>query len=105
MSEQSHRSISSARPSEQTIVAKPAALDEAEALIHAANEQLARDLADIEHASAVLRTAKPALQSWSRPAMPIAAKVRPLWLIIGFLWISTALVTVGAAVAIAALAG
>jgi hypothetical protein len=105
MSEQLLRSISSARPSEQTIVGKPVAIDDAETLIHAANEQLARDLADIEHASAVLRNAKPALQTWSRPAVPIAVKVRPLWLIIGILWISTAIVTVGAAVAIAALAG
>jgi hypothetical protein len=69
-------------------------------------EQLAREIADIERAAAILRLAEPALQSWSTPAMPaFAAKPRPLWLLIGVLWLSTALVTAGTVVAIATLAG
>jgi hypothetical protein len=68
-------------------------------------DQLARDIADIERAAAALRRAEPALQSWSRPHMPTGAKPRPLWLLIGLLWLSTAIVTVGAAFTIASLAG
>jgi hypothetical protein len=82
-----------------------AEIEDARALARTAKEQLARDLADIEHATAALRLAEPALQSWSQPAMPSAPVARPVWLVIGVLWLSTAIVTVGAAVAIAALAG
>ena len=73
-------------------------------------DQLARDLADIERAAAALRRAQPALEAWSSPragdrtAIPMR-KARPVWLLIGLLWISTALVTVGAVAAIARLAG
>jgi hypothetical protein len=70
-----------------------------------AQEQLARDIADIERASAALRIAEPALESWSKPGTPVLPKGRPLWLLIGVLWLSTALVTAGAVVAIASLAG
>jgi hypothetical protein len=86
-----------------------AGADDAEigrALARMAREQLAREIADIERAAAILRLAEPALQSWSAPAMPaLAAKPRPLWLLIGVLWLSTALVTAGTVVAIATLAG
>jgi hypothetical protein len=75
------------------------------ALARMAREQLAREIADIERAAAILRLAAPALQSWSKPAMPALAKPRPLWLLIGVLWLSTALVTAGTVVAIATLAG
>jgi hypothetical protein len=68
-------------------------------------DQLARDLADIENAAAALRRAEPALQSWTKPPAPAAPKSRPLWLLIGLLWLSTAIVTVGAACAIAVLYG
>ena len=68
-------------------------------------EQLAREYADIERATAALRLGEPALQSWSRPAAPAATPKRPLWLLIGVLWLSTALVTAGAVAAIATLAG
>jgi hypothetical protein len=74
------------------------------ALLHFEREQLAREYADIERASAALRLAEPALQSWSKSAAVIP-KARPLWLLIGTLWLSTALVTAGAVVAIATLAG
>jgi hypothetical protein len=75
------------------------------ALTRFEQEQLARELADIERASAALRLGEPALQSWTKPATPAHAKPRPLWLLIGILWLSTAIVTVGAVAAIATLAG
>jgi hypothetical protein len=68
-------------------------------------EQFARDIADIEQATAALRIAEPALVSWTKPVAPVLPKMRPLWLLIGVLWLSTALVTAGAVVAIASLAG
>jgi hypothetical protein len=68
-------------------------------LTPAEREQLARDIADIEAAAAVLRTAQPALTSWVKPPPAAVPKPRSLWLLIGVLWLSTALVTAGAAVA------
>jgi len=74
------------------------------------SDQLARDLADIERAAEVLRRAQPALETWNdprgddRPATALR-KPRPVWLLIGLLWLSTALVTVGAVAAIARLVG
>jgi hypothetical protein len=85
--------------------ATAAEIEEARALKRAASEQLARDLADIERATAALRRAEPALQSWSQPVTAAVHAPRPLWVLIGVLWISAAIVTVGAAVAIVALAG
>jgi hypothetical protein len=69
-------------------------------------DQLARDLADIEAATAALRKAEPGLESWTRIEEPaIALKPRPVWLLVGALWLSTALVIAIAVVAIANLAG
>jgi hypothetical protein len=85
--------------------ATAAEIEEARALKRAASEQLARDLADIERATAALRQAEPALQSWSQPLTAAVRTPRPLWVLMGVLWLSAAVVTVGAAVAIAALAG
>jgi len=68
--------------------------------------QIERDIVAIEHATAALLRAEPALQSWTNP--PQAATLRnphPLWLLIGALWISTAVVTLGAIYAISALVG
>jgi hypothetical protein len=79
--------------------------DSSGALAQFERDQLARDIADIESATAALRRAEPALQSWTKPLAPAALKSRPLWLLIGLLWLSTALVTVGAAYALAALYG
>jgi hypothetical protein len=79
-----------------------------------ANDQFARDIAEIERATAALRRAEPSLEMWSesgsdvRPddaAMLAIRKTRPIWLLIGLLWLSTALVTVGAVAAIARLVG
>jgi len=77
-------------------------------------DQLAHDIAEIERASAALRRAEPALETWadtptdtwSDDALVAALpKPRPVWLLIGLLWLSTALVTAGAVAAIARLAG
>src|ERR1700720_4290971 len=68
-------------------------------------DQLARDVADIEAATATLRKAEPELESCTKPPAPTGGKPRPVWLLIGVLWLSTALVTAGAVVAIASLAG
>jgi hypothetical protein len=80
----------------------------------APTDQFERDIAAIERASAALRKAEPALETWSEPSgeawigdPPPAAKrkPRPVWLLIGVLWLSTALVTAGAVAAITRLAG
>ena len=75
------------------------------ALAQTVRDQLAREVADIETATAVLRRAEPALESWTEAPANTGHKPRPVWLLIGVLWLSTALVTAGAVVAIAALAG
>jgi hypothetical protein len=74
------------------------------ALLAAADrEHLEREIAAIERAAAALRRAEPGLESWADlPAQP-AYKPRPIWLLIGFLWVSTALVTIGAIFAVSAL--
>lgn len=78
----------------------------AAALAVTEREQFARDIDDIERAAAVLRKAEPALESWTDVSPPATTpKPRPVWLLIGLLWLSTALVTVGAVAAIAALVG
>jgi len=79
-----------------------------------ANEQFARDVAEIERATAALRQAQPELETWSETstgaraddaASFAARKTKPVWLLIGALWLSTALVTVGAVAVIARLIG
>jgi len=80
--------------------------EDARTLTRFEQDQLAREYADIERASAALRLGEPALRSWTKPAAPAEArKPRPLWLLIGILWLSTALVAVGAVAVIGALAG
>jgi hypothetical protein len=87
-------------------MSKPPGDNDPDLLTAADREQLARDIAAIEHASAALRKAAPELQSWREPpAAPLPYKSRPVWLLIGALWISTALVTLGAVYAISALVG
>ncbi|HML07996.1 MAG TPA: hypothetical protein VK430_07715 [Xanthobacteraceae bacterium] len=71
----------------------------------AEGDQLALDIAEIERASAALRKIEPALESWTKPPTSTIGKPRPVWLIIGVLWLSTALVTLGAVAAIARLVG
>ena len=69
------------------------------------NDQLARDIAEIERAAAALRRAEPTLESWTNPPAHASPKPRPVWLLIAVLWFSTAVVTLGAVAAIAALVG
>ncbi|HWX83091.1 MAG TPA: hypothetical protein VNZ48_05770 [Xanthobacteraceae bacterium] len=78
---------------------------DAGAMAQTVREQLAREVADIEAATAALRKAEPALESWTKAPVNSGGKPRPVWLLIGVLWLSTALVTAGAVVAIATLAG
>ena len=66
-------------------------------------EQFARDIAAIERTAVTLRRAEPALRSWDGP--PASPKsTQPLWLVIGTLWVSTALVALSAVFALYALA-
>jgi hypothetical protein len=74
-------------------------------LAQTVRDQLAREVADIEAATAALRRAEPALESWTRAPANCGPQPRPVWLLIGVLWLSTVLVTAGAVVAIATLAG
>lgn len=73
------------------------------------NDQLERDIAEIERATAALRRGEPGLESWneswSGDALAPAGKPRPVWVLVGLVWLSTALVAVGALAAIARLAG
>jgi hypothetical protein len=67
-------------------------------------KQIDRDIEDIERASALLRTRHPDLQ----PARvdeeaPAVSRPRPIWLIVGAMWLATMLVTVAATLALAAL--
>lgn len=75
----------------------------ADATTPADRVQLERDIAAIERASAALRRADPAMESWIDAPAPTLHKPRPVWLLIGVLWLSTALVTLGAVYAISAL--
>ena len=79
--------------------------EDAGAMAQTVRDQLAREVADIETATAALRKAEPALESWTKAPANTGGKPRPVWLLIGVLWLSTALVTAGAVVAIASLAG
>jgi hypothetical protein len=68
-------------------------------------DQLARDIVDIERATAAVRRAEPALEFWTNSTAGTIRKAQPLSLLIGWLWLSTALVTAGVVVAIATRAG
>jgi hypothetical protein len=65
-------------------------------------DQLARAVAEIEKASAMLREADPALEIWSPNAAAPSDKRKywSIWLMIGGIWISATLVVAGAAGAI-----
>ena len=65
--------------------------------------QLDRDIAAIEKASAALRRADPAMETWTDAPPVSVQKPRPVWLLIGVLWLSTALITIGAVFVISAL--
>jgi hypothetical protein len=65
-------------------------------------DQLARAVAEIEKASAVLREADPALEVWSpnAPTSSVKRKYWSIWLMIGGIWITATLVVAGATGAI-----
>jgi hypothetical protein len=72
----------------------------------AVHDQLARDLAEIETATAALRKAEPGLESWTKiEETAVVSKPRSVWLLVGALWLSTVVVVAVAVVAIANLAG
>jgi len=80
-------------------------LDDSGLLAAADREHLEREIAAIERASAALRRAEPGLESWIDAPSARQPKPRPVWLLIGALWLSTALVTIGAVFAISVLVG
>jgi hypothetical protein len=79
--------------------------DDSGLLAAADRDHLERELAAIERAAAALRRAEPELESWTDMPAPTMHKPRPIWLLIGALWLSTALATIGAAFAISVLVG
>jgi len=70
-------------------------------------DQLARAVAEIEQASAVLRQSDPALEVWSpnSAAQGIKRKYWSIWFLVGGIWISATLVVAGATGAILYLLG
>jgi hypothetical protein len=91
-------------PEAGPVVTQPSV--DASSLVAAADRaQLDRDIAAIERASAALRRAEPALESWTDAPAMVMQKPRPVWLLIGVLWLSTALVTIGAVFAISIFVG
>jgi hypothetical protein len=73
-------------------------------------DQVALDIAEIERAAAALCRAEPTLEAWttssSNEPLPVTPRnPRPVWQLVGFLWLSTALVAAGAFAAISRLAG
>jgi hypothetical protein len=95
------------RDAEALDLREPAAAEPNDSGLLAAadREHLEREIAAIEQASVALRQAEPELESWVQPPAPTLRKPRPVWLLIGALWLSTALVTIGAAYAISVLVG
>jgi hypothetical protein len=79
--------------------------DDRDLLAAADHDQLERDIIAIERATAALRRAEPALESWTDVPVTTMHKPRPVWLLIGVLWLSTALATLGAVFAISAIVG
>jgi hypothetical protein len=69
------------------------------------SEQVQRDFAEIETASAVLRHAQPDLEPWSPPTAEATRpnKPRSIWVVVGAVWVSTVLLMAMATLAIASL--
>jgi len=83
----------------------PVSMNASGLLAAADRDQLEREIDAIERASAALRKADPELETWTDLPATTLQKPRRVWLFIGVLWLSTALVTIGAAFAISALVG
>jgi hypothetical protein len=69
------------------------------------SEQVQRDFAEIETASATLRHAQPDLEPWSPPTAEATRtnKPRSIWVVVGAVWVSTVLLMAMATLAIASL--
>jgi hypothetical protein len=80
-------------------------LDEERQRILSSSERFEQHLAEIDRASALLRSALPDLEAWPSQAAENMSntKPRPVWLVVSVLWISTLVVTAMATVAIAVL--
>jgi hypothetical protein len=91
-------------PEAAQVMTQPS-VDASSSVADADRAQLERDIAAIERASAALRRAEPARESWTDAPAPAMQKPRPVWLLIGVLWLSTALVTIGAVFAISVFVG
>jgi hypothetical protein len=65
--------------------------------------QIERAIAEIEQASAVLKSAEPALEAWRPDAAPTSEprKHRSVWILIGTIWLSMLVVVAGVIGAIA----
>lgn len=97
-----------ASPEASALAMRPRAAadpDDSGLLAAADREHLEREIAAIERASAALRRAEPELESWVDAPAARQPKPRPVWLLIGALWLSTALVTIGAVFVISVLVG
>jgi hypothetical protein len=103
------RGVDAAQVATQPVLDTPSptrpATDASSVIATADRGQLERDIAAIEKASAALRRADPAMESWTAAPATTVHRPRPVWLLIGVLWLSTALVTIGAVLAISALVG
>jgi hypothetical protein len=86
---------------EQPVTPSPAAASD-EQVASLDPDQLARAVAEIEKASAMLREADPALEVWSpnAPTSSVKRKYWSIWLMIGGIWITATLVVAGATGAI-----
>jgi hypothetical protein len=81
------------------------ARDDGDELVRSAAERFEQHMVEINRASAMLRHALPDLETWPNASGVIApvAKVRPVWLMISVVWISTLALTAAATLAIAVL--
>jgi YD repeat-containing protein len=68
-------------------------------------DQFARDIAEIECASAALRAGAPDLVPWTADTAAVAENHKPpsVWLFVGTIWLTTMVVTGAATLAIASL--
>jgi hypothetical protein len=67
-------------------------------------EQIQREIDAIARAIETLRKAEPALEQWT-DAPPTALPPRQVWVLIGAVWLSTAVITLGAAIVASSLTG
>lgn len=67
-------------------------------------QQIQREIEAIARAIETLRKAEPALEQWTN-APPSALPPRQFWVLVGAVWLSTAAITLGAAIVASSLAG